>query len=475
MNLRPGVARRAALRPKVRLLALAVAGGLSLAAVPGGAFAGASATASPSPSASTSPTPTSSPAATPAPSATPSASPSASASPSPAAKPNYELLNKEAESQAIGDLTAAEAHALMLEKSLNQAELGLMGLGQQIVDAQKQVSDLDGRLAMITEQHGRVSAQLVADRIQLEAVVRQLYKHQDNFVVSLIQAGGFGGLLQVLGYSDVVVDREHSLINTVQADEVSLAHAQTTLQRTRSDKQKIIDQLVVTRATLAQEIANEQNLQTQLQGSIDAALAALDAMQSDTPAQAAERARLLQMKTESILNQIEQAVFASGNFAQTAQLIAQDPVLSGGGKLLVPLPHATITQGFGPTSYAFEAAYAGFPHFHTGLDLADPLGTPVFAAADGVVALAQSMTDSSGALVGYGNYVLIDHGDGLQTLYGHLLAFAVKPGDMVKRGQLIGMVGSTGNSTGPHTHFEVRVDNSPVDPMQFLPLSPTSN
>jgi murein DD-endopeptidase MepM/ murein hydrolase activator NlpD len=265
------------------------------------------------------------------------------------------------------------------------------------------------------------------------------------------------------------------LINTVQADEVSLAHAQTTLQRTRSDKQKIIDQLVVTRATLAQEIANEQNLQTQLQGSIDAALAALDAMQSDTPAQAAERARLLQMKTESILNQIEQAVFASGNFAQTAQLIAQDPVLSGGGKLLVPLPHATITQGFGPTSYTFEAAYAGFPHFHTGLDLADPLGTPVFAAADGVVALAQSMTDSSGALVGYGNYVLIDHGDGLQTLYGHLLAFAVKPGDMVKRGQLIGMVGSTGNSTGPHTHFEVRVDNSPVDPMQFLPLSPTSN
>jgi len=118
--------------------------------------------------------------------------------------------------------------------------------------------------------------------------------------------------------------------------------------------------------------------------------------------------------------------------------------------------------------YTFEAAYAGFPHFHTGIDLAVPLGTPVFAAADGVVALARPMTDSSGNLVGYGNYIVVQHDTGLKTLYGHLLAIGVKEGDVVKRGQLIGLVGSTGNSTGPHTHFEVRIDNSPVNPMQML-------
>src|SRR5207245_6423851 len=107
--------------------------------------------------------------------------------------------------------------------------------------------------------------------------------------------------------------------------------------------------------------------------------------------------------------------------------------------------------------------------FHTGIDLAVPLGTPVFAAADGVVLQAQAMQDGKGNLVGYGNYVLIQHADGLQTLYGHLLSYVVKPGDVVARGQLIGLVGPTGNSTGPHTHFEVRIDDAPVDPVQLLP------
>lgn len=145
-----------------------------------------------------------------------------------------------------------------------------------------------------------------------------------------------------------------------------------------------------------------------------------------------------------------------------------DPELKGAGVLLWPIPHAVVSQGFGPSALPIEAAYAGFAHFHTGIDLADPLGTPVFAAADGVALQAGPMTDQSGDLVGYGNYVILQHADGLRTLYAHLMTWTVKPGEAVKRGQLVGLVGSTGNSTGPHTHFEVRVDNTPVDPMQFL-------
>jgi len=255
----------------------------------------------------------------------------------------------------------------------------------------------------------------------------------------------------------------------VQADDVALEHAQATLQRSRQTKKDTLSRLVGFRTTLAGEIANEQSLQTQLQGTIDEALAALDAMQTDSPEMAARRAKLVKMKTDSILSQIEQAVFAQQNFELTAQLIAEDPVLAATGRLLWPIPHATISQGFGPTSYAFEASYAGFAHFHTGIDLAVPLGTPVFAAADGVVMLARPMADSGGQLVGYGNYVIIQHDAGLKTLYGHLLTIGVKEGDVVHRGQLIGLVGSTGNSTGPHTHFEVRIENSPVDPMQMLP------
>jgi murein DD-endopeptidase MepM/ murein hydrolase activator NlpD len=436
--------------------------------MPAAAFAdapAASGTVAPSTAPSASPSPGG--ATTDAPGAVASPSPSASASP----KPLDQLKNKDAQSQLIGELTASEAHALMLEKSLSQAELSLIALGQQIVDSEKQVSNLDTRITAVTAQHEEVSNRLQTERSQLAAVIRRLYKHQDNFFVSLIRAGGFGGFLEVVGYSDVVVDRERDLIREVQADDVALAHAQATLERSRASKKAVLDQLVLTRATIADQISNQQSLQTQLQGTIDEALAALDAMQTDTPEMAARRAQLLKIKTDSVLTQIEQAVFAADNFSQTAQLIAQDPVLASTGKLLMPIPHAVITQGFGPTSLTFEASYAGYAHFHTGIDLAVPLGTPVFAAADGVVVLAGPMTDATGALVGYGNYIVLQHDAGLKTLYGHLLAIGVKEGDSVKRGQLIGLVGSTGNSTGPHTHFEVRIDNSPIDPMQFLPLN----
>src|SRR5207244_12793612 len=127
------------------------------------------------------------------------------------------------------------------------------------------------------------------------------------------------------------------------------------------------------------------------------------------------------MKTDSVLSQIEQAVFAQQNSQITAELIAKDPVLTATGHLLWPIPQATISQGFGPTPYTFEAAYAGFPHFHTGIDLAVPLGTPVFEAADGVVALARPMSDSPGNRVGYGHYIVIPHDPGVKTHYRPLL------------------------------------------------------
>ena len=443
------------------IAALTLTTGLSLT-LPAAAFADTAGTATTSPAASPTPAPVVVPASSPSPAASPSAATS------PTAKPQDQLKNKEAQTELIGELTASEAHALLLEKSLSQSQLGLIGLGQQIIDRQKQVADLDSRISSVSAQHAQVSVQLKADRTELSAIVRRLYKHQDNFFISLIRAGGFGGFLEVLGYSDIVVDRERDLLRQVEADDVALAHAEATLTRSRSSKKAVLDQLVVARTTLATDIANQQSLQTQLQGTIDLGLSALDAMQTDTPDLAAKRAQLVKLKTDSVLSQIEQAVFASNSFSQTAGVIAQDPILDSTGKLLVPIPHATVTQWFGPTSFAFEGSYAGYPHFHTGIDLAVPLGTPVFAAADGVVQMAGPMTDASGALVGYGNYIIIQHDAGLKTLYGHLLAIGVTQGQAVKRGQLIGLVGTTGNSTGPHTHFEVRVDDSPIDPMQFL-------
>jgi murein DD-endopeptidase MepM/ murein hydrolase activator NlpD len=99
---------------------------------------------------------------------------------------------------------------------------------------------------------------------------------------------------------------------------------------------------------------------------------------------------------------------------------------------------------------------------HPGIDLAAPYGTPVYATADGTVLRAGW---NSG---GYGNLVEIDHGRGIVTRYGHMSKIIVGEGQHVTRGQQVGYVGSTGRSTGNHLHYEVRIDNSPVNPIPFM-------
>lgn len=122
-----------------------------------------------------------------------------------------------------------------------------------------------------------------------------------------------------------------------------------------------------------------------------------------------------------------------------------------------------ITQRFGCTDLAGEPfkADCASHRWHTGIDLAVPLGTPVFAADAGVVRTVRSER-------GYGNYALVTHGNGYATLYGHLSGFAVRDGAVVDRGEPIGYAGSSGFSTGPHLHFEVRLRSTFVDPCAEL-------
>jgi murein DD-endopeptidase MepM/ murein hydrolase activator NlpD len=138
------------------------------------------------------------------------------------------------------------------------------------------------------------------------------------------------------------------------------------------------------------------------------------------------------------------------------------------GSIACPVVGAVVTQGFGPTSAPFEPPGFGYPHFHTGIDLAAPVGTPVGAASYGFVEAAGTQVDPLGIPVGFGNYVKVAVGGSEEEIYGHLSAIAVAPNQLVRAGQLIGAVGSTGSSTGPHLHFEVRIRGIPVDASPVL-------
>jgi murein DD-endopeptidase MepM/ murein hydrolase activator NlpD len=123
----------------------------------------------------------------------------------------------------------------------------------------------------------------------------------------------------------------------------------------------------------------------------------------------------------------------------------------------MPVNGARWTSSFGIRSDPFRGRAA----MHSGIDMAGPVGTPIYATADGVVGRAQVV----GA---YGNLVELEHGAGIATRYGHLSRILVQPGAQVRRGQLIGLMGSTGRSTGSHLHYEVRIDGRAINPAPFL-------
>lgn len=137
------------------------------------------------------------------------------------------------------------------------------------------------------------------------------------------------------------------------------------------------------------------------------------------------------------------------------RLVAQSQLLSSTPSI-APV-RGILTDGFGGRHDPFT----GEPGTHNAVDISSAVGQPVRAPADGIVVKAEWAA-------GYGNVVYISHGYGYSTRYGHLSGFSVRPGQRIQRSDIIGYVGSTGRSTGPHLHYEVRLNNNPVNPLEYI-------
>ena len=153
--------------------------------------------------------------------------------------------------------------------------------------------------------------------------------------------------------------------------------------------------------------------------------------------------------------------YENKSYNDIAKMVANKQQLLASTPAIQPVSNKDLTRiasGFG---YRIDPIYKT-TKFHAGLDFTAPQGTPIYATANGTVAVA-GFTDG-----GYGNHVLINHGYGYETLYGHMYKVKVHPGETVKRGDVIGWVGTTGKSTGPHCHYEVHKNGTPVDPIYFF-------
>jgi murein DD-endopeptidase MepM/ murein hydrolase activator NlpD len=180
-------------------------------------------------------------------------------------------------------------------------------------------------------------------------------------------------------------------------------------------------------------MANETATATQITGAIDAAQAA--------PTGDREFAEL----------------FASWRSMDRTGFATPAPMGSVNVPSRSPLESARLSSDFGLRTHPV----LGGRRDHKGIDLAAPTGTPVYASADGVIGKAEWFSS-------YGNYIQIEHGGEMETRYAHLSGYAVAAGEQVRKGQLIGFVGSTGRSTGPHLHYEVRVAGHAVDPTPYM-------
>lgn len=164
-----------------------------------------------------------------------------------------------------------------------------------------------------------------------------------------------------------------------------------------------------------------------------------------------ERQRQEQQRQQELQQQQQQEQQNSGGGSYAPSV--PDSTVSGGGRFVYPCPGAVVSSGFGYRE--FDGA------FHNGVDFAAPEGTPTYAAESGTVIIA-GWSDSAG------NWVVINHGDGLVTKYMHHSSIVVSAGQTVSKGQQIGNVGNTGNSFGAHLHFQVEVNSSAVDPFGYL-------
>ena len=170
---------------------------------------------------------------------------------------------------------------------------------------------------------------------------------------------------------------------------------------------------------------------------------------------------LIKNMVEQLNNLSLRMSFQKNSFAEITTMVKNKEKLLKAIPAIQPVNNKNLNRVASGFGYRIDPLYKDY-RLHAGLDFAAPVGTPIYATADGVVQAAGFNTD------GYGNKVVINHGFGYQTLYGHMVRVKAKVGQSVKRGEVIGYIGSTGKSTGPHCHYEVIKRGAKVDPVYYF-------
>ena len=368
--------------------------------------------------------------------------------------------------QLGSNLADAMAAQQQLKQSLLDNAAQQEVLQGQIADVEARIADLNVQIADAQRLEVVFTNRITAERAQLRQLARAIYEQPGSVLVVIAEANSLSDLLTRVSDLNVAGTRASEVKASLARDLTALQAQREKEQAARDEQVKQKDQLDSELAQLKVLQAQQESSVAQLQDKIAETQGELYLLNRQSAQLAQQVTDMLQQQEDAIISAAMQAVWTQVQLWSQANNVGQIPASAGHSvkyRFIWPEPQASISQGFGPSTFWFEPAYGQYPHFHTGIDLVEPFGSPVYAADDGVVALVGSSSS------GYGNYVVIAHSGGLDTLYGHLATPLVAVGQAVTQGQPVGLEGSTGNSTGAHLHFELRINQRPVDPTPYLP------
>ncbi len=351
-------------------------------------------------------------------------------------------LEQENWQQVIEDVSA----------KLKQIQADLDAANARLQSIQTKQAEINAQIAQTQNEIVKMEAYLKTRQDVLNRRVRAIYMHgQLNYLEVILGANSFSDFANRVELLKRVIHSDYSLILEIQKQKAAIEAKKAQLEEDKRQLDALAAEAEKTRQEIAKKKAEQQKV--------------LDAAKSNKAA-AAQMEQDLNAQLASVRNLIQQRLAAAEAARQAAQQQAASDDEGGGGS------DDNYVQGTGamgwPCSGPITSPFGYRTHpifgttiFHAGIDIGVDYGTPIHAADSGVVVY-------SGWISGYGNAVIIDHGGGISTLYGHNQSLAVSEGQSVSKGSVIAYAGSTGNSTGPHCHFEVDVNGSPVNPMGYL-------
>jgi murein DD-endopeptidase MepM/ murein hydrolase activator NlpD len=366
-----------------------------------------------------------------------------------------------------GKVAAFDSQIAAVQRQLDAAQSKLAALETQQRATEVRLEESRRALALAKEELGRQA--IAAYTGQSEAA---------SYASMLLHASSLGDLASKRSYMRAVVGSQTEAIAATERlrDEVGDLGKQLEASKAEAQGQRDVvagqraglqasrDAQAAARAEVQAEIAQTDKLRAEVVARKDEFEAHLEDLEEESAA-IAEQLRQRQAAAAAAAAAAARAATSTttpsasgaGSSGGTSATTAPAALTKAPGRLLTPVPGAPVTSPYG---YRVHPIY-GTSRLHTGIDYGANEGTPIRASADGVVV-------SASWYGGYGNATIIDHGGGVATLVGHQSSMSVSAGQKVTQGQTIGRVGCTGDCTGPHVHFEVRVNGDPVNPTSYL-------